>query len=130
MNTVRRRGPYKVVDQERQHMNAAIQDRRDHTFLIGLVTGTFVGAGLAIWLVPRAASEWRQRMTDSARELSRLASDRYQQVSARAEAAVDDLTTKGQTVRDGMADAVVRGAGEVARHATALKTDHAADAKN
>ena len=110
-------------------MNADTQDRRDHTFFTGLLTGTFVGAGLAIWFGPRAAS-WRQRMTDSARELSRLASDRYQQVSARAEATVDDLTGKGQTVRDGMADAVIRGAGEVARQATALKTDHAADKRN
>ena len=72
-------------------MNTDTQDRRDHTFLTGLLTGTFVGAGLAIWLGPRAAS-WRQRMTDSARELSRLASDRYQEMSARAEATVDDLT--------------------------------------
>lgn len=110
-------------------MNTDTQDRRDHTFLIGLLTGTFVGAGLAIWLVPRLASELRQQMTDSARELSRLTSNRYQQVSARAEAVVDDLTKKGQTVRDGMADAVVRGAGEVARQATALKADHAADTK-
>ena len=108
-------------------MNTDTQDRRDRTFLIGLLTGTFVGAGLAIWLGPRAAS-WRQRMTDSARELSRLASDRYQQVSARAEAAIDDLAKKGQTVRNGMADAVVRGASDVARQATALKRDHAADA--
>ena len=109
-------------------MDTDTQDRRDHTFLTGLLTGTFVGAGLAIWLGPRAAS-WRQRMTDAARELSRLASDRYQEMSARAEATVDDLTKKGQTVRDGMADAVIRGAGEVARQATALKADHAADTK-
>jgi gas vesicle protein len=109
-------------------MNTDTQDRRDHSLLIGLLTGTFVGVGLAIWL-PRLASELRQRMTDSARELSRLASDRYQEMSARAEATVDDLTKKGQTVRDGMADAVIRGAGEVARQATALKADHAADTK-
>ena len=107
-------------------MNPAdTQDRRDHPFLTGLVTGTFVGVGvgLAIWLMPRLTSAFRQRITDSARELSRLASDRYQEVSARAEAAIDDLTAKGQTVRDGMADAVVRGAGEVARQATAIKRD-------
>jgi gas vesicle protein len=110
-------------------MNADTQDRRDHTLLVGLLTGTFVGAGLAIWLVPRLASELRQRMTDSARELSRLAADRYQQMSAHAEAAVDDLTKKAQTVRDGMADAVICGAGEVARQATALKADQAADTK-
>lgn len=110
-------------------MTADTQNRRDHTFTIGLLTGAFVGAGLAIWLVPRLASELRQRMSDSARELRKLASDRYQQASAGAEAAIDDLTKKGQTVRDGMADAVARGAGEVARQATALKRDHAADAK-
>lgn len=110
-------------------MNADTQDRLDHSFLIGLLTGTFIGAGLAIWLVPRLASELRQRMTDSTRELSKLASDRYQQVTARAEAVVDDLTKKSQAVRNDMADAVVRGAGEVARQATALKTDYAADTK-
>ena len=107
------------------------QDRRDHPFLIGLVTGTFVGvgAGLAIWLMPRLTSEFRQRITDSARELSRLASDRYQEVSAQAETVIEDLTNKGRTVRNGMADTVVRGAGEVARQATALKRDRAADTK-
>ena len=104
-------------------MTADTQDRRDHTFLIGLLTGTFVGAGLAIWLVPRLASELRQRMTDSARELSKLTSDRYQQVGARAGEVVDDLAKKGQTVRNDMADAVVRGAREVARQATAFKTE-------
>jgi gas vesicle protein len=106
-------------------------DRRDHPYLIGLVTGTFVGvgAGLAIWLMPRLTSEFRQRIANSARELSRLASDGYQQVSAHAEAAVDDLTKKGRTVRDGMADTVVRGAGQVARQATAFKRDRAADTK-
>ena len=116
-----------MADEASQRMNADIQDRRDHTFLIGLLTGTFVGAGLAIWLVPRAASEWRQRMTDSAKELSRLASERYQQASARAEAVVDDLTTKGQTVRNDMAEAVVRGADAVARQATAFKIDQPAE---
>jgi gas vesicle protein len=44
---------------------------------MGLFTGTFVGAGLAMWLVPRLASEVRQRMTDSARSLGEHASEQY-----------------------------------------------------
>jgi gas vesicle protein len=103
-------------------MTPDTQNRRDHGFLIGLMTGTVVGAGLAIWLAPRVAG-LRQRVTDSARELSNRASEGYQQVSARVDEAVDDLTKKGQSVRDDMADAVVRGAHEVERIATAAKTD-------
>ena len=57
-----------------------LKDRRDHGFLIGVMTGTFVGAALAIWLAPRVVS-----------------------------------------VRNGLADAVVDGAHEVARKATAMK---------
>jgi gas vesicle protein len=110
-------------------MNADMKTRPDHSFLIGLLTGTFVGVGLAFWFAPRAGSEIRRRVTDSARELGNRASERYQEASARVGDAVDDLTKKGQSVRDDMADAVVNGAREVARQATAVKTDRAADAK-
>ena len=98
------------------------QNRRDHGFLSGLVTGTFVGAGLAMWLIPRATSELRRRVAGSAKAIGTRASERYQQASGRVSEAMDDLTKKGQSVRDDMADAVVRGAREVARQATALKT--------
>ena len=103
-------------------------EHRDHGFALGLLTGTFVGAGLAMWLTPRSGSELRQRMTDSARQFERLASERYQQASTRVGAAVDDLTRKGQGVRDDVADAVARGAHEVERVATAAKSDHGAEA--
>ncbi len=95
--------------------------RRDHHFLLGLGMGTIVGASLAIWLIPRAAAELGRRATDSARELGNRASEGYQHASARVGDAVDDLTTQGQAVRDDLADAVVRGAHEVARQAAAVK---------
>lgn len=95
---------------------------RNHKFLTGLVMGTFVGTGLAILLVPRAASELGHRMTNSARALRKRASKGYEQASTRVTGAVDDLTKKGQTVRDEVADAVVRGAHEVERVAKAAKT--------
>jgi gas vesicle protein len=104
-------------------MNAHTQEHRDYGFVIGLLTGTFVGAGLAMWLAPRSASELRQRVTDSARNLGERVSGQYQQASTRVGEAIDELTRKGQDVRDDVADVVVRGADEVKRYATAVKSD-------
>ena len=81
-------------------MNEQPQDRRDHRFLIGLIAGTVVGAGLTMWLAPRAASELRTRVADSAKALGKRASD----------------------IRDDVASAVATGAHEVERFAKAAKT--------
>jgi hypothetical protein len=82
-------------------MDTQTQGHRDYGFVIGLVTGAFVGAGLALWLAPRGASELRERMTHSARNLGERASERFQQVNARVGEAVDELTRtlKRGTVR-------------------------------
>ena len=81
-------------------MNLQLQERRDHGFLIGLLTGTCVGMGLMLWFAPRMVSELGQRVTDS----------------------VDDLTRKGRGIRDEVADRVAHGAHEVERLAIAAKT--------
>ena len=107
-------------------MTLHTEERRSHGFAIGLLTGTFVGAGLAMWLAPRMASELRQRMTDSAKGLGRQASEQFEQASHRVGEAVSDLTRKGQDVRDDVADAVARGAHEVERYATAARSDRVA----
>ena len=104
-------------------MNAYTQERRDYGFVIGLLTGTCVGAGLAMWFAPRSGSELRQQLTDSATSLGKRASDQYQQATTRVGEAVDELTRKGQDVRDTVVDAVARGAHEAERYATAAKTD-------
>jgi gas vesicle protein len=104
-------------------MNPGTQEHRNYDFVIGLVTGTFVAAGLAMWLAPRSASDLRQRLTASATSLGQLASERYQQASTRVGDAVDELTQKGQDVRDGVADAVARGAHGVERYARAAKSE-------
>ena len=103
-------------------MNAQTQEHGDYGFLLGLLTGTLVGAGLTMWLAPRSAAELRQRVTDSARSLGRRASEQYQEASTRVSEVVDDLTRKGQGVRDEVAEAVARGAHEVERYATAAKS--------
>ena len=97
-------------------MNAPQQEPRDHGFMLGLMTGTLVGAGLALWLTPRSGA-LRQRVVESVNDLGRQASDRYRQASSRVSDKVDDLVQHGQDVRDELADAVAKGAHEVARGA-------------
>jgi hypothetical protein len=51
-----------------------------------------VGAGLTIWLAPRVASELGERITDSAQNIGRRASDHYENARHRFGEAVDALT--------------------------------------
>jgi gas vesicle protein len=104
-----------------------MQEPRNHGFTIGLLTGTVVGAGLAMWFAPRLAAELRQRVTDSATRLSERASAEYERASARVGATVDNLTRKGQEARNDVADAVAHGAHEVERYAIAAKSDRVTD---
>jgi gas vesicle protein len=106
-------------------MNASTHEHPDHGFLFGVFTGPLIGAGLAMCFVPRLAAELRQRVADSAKSLGVRASDQYEQISARVGEAVEDLTRRGQDVRDEVADAVAGGAHEVARYGTAAKSDRA-----
>jgi|RhiMethySRZTD1v2_1073278.scaffolds.fasta_scaffold2425461_1 gas vesicle protein len=105
------------------------QEHRDYSFVIGLVTGTVVGAGLAMWFVPRLGSELRERVTDSARSVGQRASEQYQQASTRVGEAVDELTRKGQGARDDVAEAVARGARELERFATAAQSDRGTETR-
>lgn len=91
-------------------MNEQPQDRRDYRFLIGLLAGTAIGAGLTMWFAPRAASELRERVTDSAKRLGTRASGQYQRAANAVGEAADELTLKGQGIRDNVATAVAAGA--------------------
>ena len=107
-------------------MNVQRQERRQHShggdgFAIGVITGAFVGAGLAFLFAPRLAA-LHERVSDSAKDLGKRAIDQYERVSARIDRAAEDMTRKGQDVRDGAADVVARGAHEVERYAKAIKT--------
>jgi hypothetical protein len=73
-------------------MKSHPQSPPPYGFAIGLAAGMFVGAGLAIWLVPRVASELRERINDSAKSVGRRASDHYQEASNRVGDAVEALT--------------------------------------
>jgi hypothetical protein len=82
------------------NMNEITNDRRDYRLAIGFLAGTALGAGLMMWLAPRAAAEIRQRVADK----------------------VGDVGTRAQAIRDGMVDGVVRGAQHIERVANAAKS--------
>jgi gas vesicle protein len=103
-------------------MSTRTESGGNSAFLIGLITGGVIGAGLAIAFAPRLASELRQRVTESATDLSHAASRGYQEASTRIAGVVDGVTARGQAVRDDVADAVGRGAREVEQFAMASKT--------
>ena len=93
-------------------------------FLIGLITGSAIGAALAIYCAPRLTLEFRQRVTGSTTGLRNAASEGFQAVATRVADVVDrvadvaeDVTRRGQSARDDVADAVARGAHEVGRGA-------------
>jgi gas vesicle protein len=95
---------------------------RGYGFPLGLLTGMFVGAGLALWFAPRLAAELRGRVTDSAKQLGQRVSERYDQVSTRIANVATEVTRQGQDARDTVADAVAHGAHAVERLANAAKT--------
>ena len=92
---------------------------RDDAFVIGLLTGACVGAGLALWLAPRLASALRQRVFDSAGNRGQRAAQ-YRHVGTHVGEAVDELVRRAQGGRDDVADAVACEAHDVEGFATAV----------
>ena len=87
---------------------------RGGSFLMGLMTGSAIGAGLAIHFSPRLALELRQRVTDSTTGLRYAASERFQSAATRVADVVehvadvaDDMTRRGQAARDDVAGCLV-----------------------
>lgn len=73
-------------------MKSDTQSPPPYGFVVGLAAGMLVGAGLTIWLTPRMASELRERITDSAKDVGRRASDHYAHARHRFGEAVDART--------------------------------------
>jgi hypothetical protein len=67
-------------------MNTRPREHANHDFLIGLVTGSVIGAGLAILFAPQRPSKFLHQVTGAAADLGNAASRRYQDVTARVAA--------------------------------------------
>jgi gas vesicle protein len=99
-------------------MNTRPENGGNNGFLIGLITGGVIGAGLVMAFAP----DLRKRLKTSAADLSHAVSDGYQEAGARITGVVDGVGARGQAIRDDVADAVGRGAREVEQFAMASKT--------
>jgi gas vesicle protein len=95
---------------------------RIQVFGVGVLAGAALGAGLMMWLAPRAAAEARRTVTDSANALREATTEGFQQARDHVRATMNDVGARGLGVRDEVADAVEHGALEVARVAVAVKT--------
>jgi gas vesicle protein len=82
------------------------------SFVMGLLTGTVLGAGLGMLFAPKAGSDLRNQISEQAGNLANNASEGYR----RATEAAGDWADRGRDVYDKTRDAVARGADEAQRY--------------
>jgi len=83
-------------------------------FMMGLLTGTVLGAGLGMLLAPKAGAELRGALGEQARTWSNAASEQMK----RAQDAAGTLAERGREMMDKARDAVSRGADEARNYAS------------
>ncbi len=79
------------------------------SFLMGLLAGTVLGAGLGMLFAPKAGSELRNQLTEQAGRLRSTANDTYQQASGK----VGQMVDKGREAYDRARGSRTKGAGSV-----------------
>src|SRR6266446_9777603 len=82
-------------------------------FVMGLLTGTVLGAGIGILLAPKAGADLRGQIGEQARNFSNMASDQYK----RAGEAATGWAERGRGFVDRAREAVSRGAEEARNYA-------------
>ena len=83
------------------------------SFMMGLLTGTVLGAGLGMLLAPKAGSELRGALGEQARNLGNTVNEQYKKASE----AASGWSEKGREFVDKARDAVSRGAEEARGYA-------------
>src|SRR5437763_10511792 len=82
------------------------------SFVMGLLTGTVLGAGLGMLFAPKSGSELRGQLSEQAGNIANAATDQYRRVSE----AAGDLADRGREMYDKARDAVSRGTEEAQRY--------------
>lgn len=78
-------------------------------FMLGLLTGTVLGAGLGMLLAPKAGSELRGALGEQARNFGSMAQEQYRRAAEQA----STYAEKGREFVDKTREAVARGTEEV-----------------
>ena len=89
------------------------------SFLMGLLAGTVLGAGLGMLFAPRPGSEIRNQLSEQANNLANTASEGYRRASETA----GDLANRGKDIYDKARGAVSKGAEEAQRYVRDATTD-------
>lgn len=94
-------------------------DEQHHggSFVMGLLTGTVLGAGLGLLFAPKAGSELRHQISGQAEHLAKNASEGYRTASQTAGEWAEKGREKSREMFDKAKDAVARGADEAERYA-------------
>jgi gas vesicle protein len=82
------------------------------SFVMGLLTGTVLGAGLGMLFAPKSGSDLRNQISEQAGNLANQASEGYRRASHTA----NEWGEKGREVYEKTREAVTRGADEAQRH--------------
>jgi gas vesicle protein len=82
------------------------------SFVIGLLTGTVLGAGLGMLFAPKPGSDLRNQLSEQAGNLANTASEQYRRASETA----GGLADRGREIYGKARDAVVQGAEEAQRY--------------
>ena len=82
------------------------------SFVMGLLTGTVLGAGLGMLFAPKAGSELRNQISEQAGNLANAASDQYQRATEVASGWAD----RGKEAYDKTRDVIAKGADEAQRY--------------
>jgi gas vesicle protein len=89
------------------------------SFVIGLLTGTVLGAGLGLLFAPKAGSEIRSQLSEQASQLANTAAEGRR----RATETAGDLANLGREMYGRARDAVTRGTDEAQRYARDVADD-------
>src|SRR5580765_93483 len=82
------------------------------SFVMGLLTGTVLGAGLGMLFAPKAGAELRNQLSEQAGTLANQASEGVRKVSENA----GEWADRGREMYGKAKDAVVRGADEAQKY--------------
>jgi gas vesicle protein len=85
-------------------------------FVMGLLTGTVLGAGLGMLFAPKAGTDLRNQLTEQAGTLANTATEGYRRASEQAGQWVDKGRDMYGKAYDKARDAVARGADEADRY--------------
>jgi len=89
------------------------------SFVMGLLTGTVLGAGLGMLFAPKPGSEIRNQLSEQANNIANTASEGYRRASETA----GDLANKGREMYDKARDAVSKGTEEAQRYVRDATSD-------